>query len=142
MFFRKIFGLFFILLLFGALFGMNGRNQSQFQAGYVQGYVAGQQSMQTAEGGTAVAPPPAPYYPTYHYPGYSFFSFFIKGFVLFFGFMLLMGLLFGRGRRHGGHGPKPLRVGRRWHKWHEEWHQAGHKPPWYDADADEPVMKA
>ena len=110
---------------------MNARSQSQYQAGYVQGFVAGQQSVQAAEDGTAVVLPPAP---SYH-PGFSFFSFLVKGFVLFFGFMLLMGLLFGRGRCHKGHG-------RRWHKWHEEWHQAGHKPPWFDPDADEPVMKA
>ncbi|MCL4266057.1 MAG: hypothetical protein KJ069_22800 [Anaerolineae bacterium] len=133
MFFRRFFFLFFILLFLGALFGMNGRQQSQYQAGYVQGFVAGQQSMPAAEGDTAVTPPPAPYYPTYH-PGFSFFGFFIKGFVLFFGFMLLMGLLFGRGR-HKGHG-------RCWPKAHHKWHQTGHKPPWYDVDADEPVMKA
>ncbi len=138
MFFRRLFFLFFALLILGALFGMNGRSQSQYQAGYVQGFVAGQQSMQAAEGGTAVAPPPAPSY----YPGFSFFGFLIKGFAFFFGFMLLVGLLFRLGQCHKGHGPKPLRVRRRWHQWHEEWHQAGHKPPWYDVDADEPVMKA
>ncbi|MBX3056987.1 MAG: hypothetical protein KF770_10990 [Anaerolineae bacterium] len=133
MFFRRLFFLFFALLFLGALFGMNGRSQSQFQAGYVQGFMAGQQSIQVAEGGTAVAPPPAPSYPTYH-PGFSFFGFLLKGFLLFFGFMLLMGLFFGRGRWHGGG------HGRCWQKAHHEWQQTGHKPPWFDAD--EPVMKA
>lgn len=132
MFFRRLFFLFFALLFLGALFGMNGRSQSQYQTGYVQGFVAGQQSMQAIEGGTAVVPPSPP---DYHL-GSSFFDFFIKGFVLFFGFMLLMGLVFGRGRRHGGG------HGRCWQKAHHKWHQTGHKPPWYDVDADEPVMKA
>ena len=138
MFFRKLFFLFFILLFIAALFGMNGRKQSPYQAGYAQGYVAGQQAAgQAEEGGAVVAPPPAPYSPTYYHPGFSFFSFLVKGFVCFIGFMLLMGLLFGHrhGRWHGRHG-------RRWQKWHHEWHQSGHKPPWFDDDADEPVMKA
>lgn len=131
MFFRRLFFLFFALLFLGALFGMNGRSQSQYQAGYVNGFVAGQQSMQAAEGGTAVVPPPAP-----SHPGFSFFGFLLKSFLFFFGFIFLIGLLFRLGRRHGGG------HGRCWQKWHEEWHQAGHKPPWYDVDADEPVMKA
>lgn len=132
MFFRKLFFLFIILLIMGALFG-NGR-RSEYQSGYAQGYVAGQQAAtHTEEGATAVAPPAPPAYPPYH--GFSFFGFLFKAFGFFFGFMLLMGLLFGC-RRRKGHG-------RHWHKWQQEWPKSGHTPPWYGHDqADEPVMKA
>jgi hypothetical protein len=138
MFLRRIFGLFIVLLVLGGLFSMNGRNQYGYQAGYVQGFVAGQQAASGGEvGGTAVVLPPAPAYPTYHYPGFSFFGFLFKGLVSFMFIMLLLGLLFGRGHRHGRRGHH------KWHKWQEEWHQSGHKPPWYNDDqTDEPVMKA
>ncbi len=139
MFFRRVFFFIFVLLFAGALFGIYGRNQSQYQAGYAQGYVAGQQAVQAAEDGTAVVPAPAPYYPAPYHPGFGFFGFFIRGFIFFFGFMLLMGLLFGRRRRHRRHG-------RHWHYWRQEWPEqwgkSGNKPPWFDDDADEPVMKA
>jgi hypothetical protein len=134
MVFRKLFGLFIILLILGGLFGWGRRNE--YQAGYAQGYVAGQQSVaQGEDGGTAVSPPVTPHYPAYHYRGFGFFEFLFKGFFLFMGFMLLMGLLFGRGHWHGKHG-------RHHHKWHHEWHKSSQKPPWYDDEADEPLMKA
>lgn len=136
MFFRRLFGVFFIFLLLGGVFSLfNGNGRSQ--DAYMQGYIAGQQSVTTEDGATTiVAPAPQPY--ANRHSGFGFLGGIVKFFTFFFGFMFLigfMGMLFGckRGKHHGWH------HARHWGNW-----QKGDKnPPWYDHnDNDEPVMKA
>ncbi len=137
MVFRKMFGLFFMLLL---LFGFLGLINNNRQNTYMQGYIAGQQSVVTSGDGsiTAVSPPTSPTQLTDTHR-FSFFGGLLKFFVFFFGFIFFIkitGMLIGgkHRRRHKG-----------WHHAHHwgNWQKQGHKPPWYDTDdADEPIMKA
>ena len=135
MFFRKIFGLFLILLVLGGLFGLSGQNR--YQDAWQQGYIAGQQAVAGQDGTTATAPPAAPYGPYGYYPArLGFFGFLFKGLGLFFLFWLMvgfLGLLFGRRFwRHGG---------KKWAKWHRHAPESG-RPRWHDDDlGDEQVMK-
>ena len=133
MFFRRLFGAFFLFLLLGGVFGLfNGRSQNA----YTQGYIAGQQSV-TVEDGANTAVPPAPQ--PYQNSGFGFFGGIVKFFAFFFGFIFLigfMGMVFGCKHRKHKKG---------WHHAHHwgNWEKGGEKPPWYDPnDNDEPVMKA
>ncbi len=136
MFFRKFIWLCGLFLIGGA-FLLTSRQDSAYQNGYAQGYVAGQQSVISEDGSTAVSPPqPLPHAPV---RGGSMFSGLLMFLALFFGFMMfigLMGMIFGRKhlRHHGRH----------WHGWQKDWHQEwqGRPPHWDDDFKDEPVMKA
>lgn len=137
MFFRKFIWLFGLLLIGGAFF-LNSRQDNAYQNGYAQGYIAGQQSVISEDGATAVAPAQQPITPA-PVRGDTFFSVLFKMFVFFFGFMLFIGLMFRLfGGKHWRH------HGRHWHGWQKDWHQEWHgRPPrWEDDLKDEPVMKA
>ena len=121
MFFRKVIGLFIILLLLGAFFGAGRR--SEYAAGFAQGYAAGQQ----ADG--APAPAPVPYNAGIGLLGYCF-----RGFAFLFIILALMKLFFGHGRRHS------------WKRRHDKWQRGPDKwkgsHPWHDFEEETPVMKA
>ncbi|MCO5191221.1 MAG: hypothetical protein M9918_23915 [Anaerolineae bacterium] len=108
-FFRKLFGLFFIGLLFFGLLGVVGRGrQARYDAAYLQGFIAGQQtttgdSKTTATGAEGVAevtPDAFPSAQRYNCnPGFG--SFLLPLLLIGAGFMFL-----GKRRWHGHHHPR------------------------------------
>ena len=137
MFGKRILPLALMALLVIALF--NIVSSSAYRAGWSQGYSVGQATTGSEED----APPPAPYagYGPYGRggPGWGFSPFWGLG--LFFKFFLFLILLAAISR---------FFFFRRWGRWHGPWDRHshrhhdyhGHKPPWDQDDAEEPVMKA
>ena len=144
MFFRRMFGVFFLALVFFGFFGLVNNNRAP--DAYTQGYIAGQQSVVVGEDGAVTAvSPPAPTAP--HQSGFGFiklFGLFIFGGMFLFGMMIFFGFMKMMCGKHG------WRKGD-WNKggWHHarhwgEWQAKGDKEAWYDehGPSDEPVMKA
>ena len=140
MFRGRFFGLLLAMLLVVGLLGLAG--SSIYRAGWTQGYFIGKISDAGEDGQTTVVTPdPLPGRPAVYgwglSPGGSFFGAIVKIFLFIFligMFFKFIGLLFWRKRGWHNHGHPGGRGG--WGGHH------GHRPPWYDDDSEEPVMKA
>ena len=147
--FRKLFGVGLLVLLIAGLFG--GFSGRRTQSAYYEGYSDGLQAGQSVEGSETAAetsaPPAAPYRDGYGHGRYfgwgilGIFAFFFKAIFMFFLFMFVLRLIFGRRWRHRG-GP----WGRGSWRFHKHGH-GGHRPGWEkspkwtdDDDDDEPIM--
>ncbi len=139
MFFRRIFAVFFLMLLFFGAFGVLSSNRGQ--EAYMQGYVAGQQSVVQGEDGAVTAVSPAPLTTTSQsgFSGFRFFALFILGGMFLFGMMMFFGFMkMMCGKR--GWREKGWHHGKHWGNWQPK----GDKEQWYDEHgaSEEPVMKA
>lgn len=130
-----------ILLAFLGFGLLNLIRSSAYEAGWAQGFYAGQTAV-SEDGAPAQTPPYGHGRPPGPGWGWGFSPFW--GIGLFFKFLLflflfgLIGRLFFFHHKGRGHGP----WGRPGDSWKHRGHH-GHTPPWaWDQDDEEPVMKA
>lgn len=145
MFFRRVFTAFLLMFVFFGAFGLMNSNRGQ--EAYMQGYVAGQQSVVQGEdrANTAVSPIP-PAAPTHNGFGFlKIFPLFLLCGMGLFGMMLFFGFMKAACGKHGWH-EKGWHHEHHWQGWSPkgDWPTKGDKEKWYDehGPSDEPVMKA
>jgi hypothetical protein len=131
-------------------------SSSAYRSGWSQGYVSGQEA--GSEGGGNVTGIPFNH-GGFHSP-FSFFWWGLAACLKFWFFLFFIGLIFkflfwGRrgGHYHGHHHGRPFGhwKGGSWSGWHgrhgdgpphKGFDFKGQRPPWYDDDNGEPIMKA